>query len=142
MKRLIHSILFFMLSSTLVKAGTGYYLYCSNKRCGSTFQVSFGGGIRFCQTQGFCSKCDQFVVSKWTSEKNETPPVPFLRFWDPTTGSLRNIFHCPRCSGEFIELRNVSELKFCPKCKKPSLKIDNRTDKNGMPRVLNPFEYD
>lgn len=99
------------------QAGSQYELKCTDCKCGFKTSVGIGGCFMFGEIGGYCDKCDKWVVITYNSKK-EKAPTPIAEFWDPSTGELRQIYKCPTCQHPFVFIKDVKEIKFCPKCKK------------------------
>lgn len=103
-----------------LQAGAGYDLTCTNDNCGFNTQVMIGRGMHFQQVGGFCKNCNKWVQIRW--KLSEKAPALLSEVWDPMTGSVRQVYKCPECSQAFMAIRDVNEMKFCPKCNKPTPK--------------------
>jgi hypothetical protein len=104
----------------LSRSGSGYEVTCKDSQCGFVTQAGFGGGFEFEQTSGYCMACDKWATITWP--RRSKAPEPIAVFWDPLTGMLRMVHKCPTCTQPFVVVNDAEDLKFCPKCKKPSLK--------------------
>jgi hypothetical protein len=131
-----------LLTTAAVYAGRGLSMKCqatpakdaatgkTATPCGYESQVSFGGGMFFSQTTGYCRACKKFVYLHWTqgdvpAGMKATPrPVPLGEVWDASAGKVMTIHACPTCKGPFLEIKNPDELKYCPACNKPHFVID------------------
>jgi len=114
-------IAFWLLASVhSSQAGAGYDVHCTDDKCGFSTAAKIGGGFSFEQAGGFCKKCNKGVDVTW--KRSETPPGQLQQFWDPFMGSERQICNCPVCGHPYVVIQNIKDMKFCPKCNKPSLK--------------------
>jgi hypothetical protein len=109
-----------VFSPLMVLAGTGYELTCENKSCNYKGNVNFGGGKVFDQITGYCVKSDKFVYLSW--KRGTQKPAPLGQVWDPTTGKIKLLYKSKDCTEPFIPIESVGDLKYCPKCNKPTLK--------------------
>ncbi len=115
-----------------ILAGSVYQLTCENKDCLYTDHVSFGGGMRFDQITGYCSSTGKFVYVIWhrehqtrsgSKEKVSKPkPSPVGQIWLPSMGQYISLYQSKDCPQPVVPINSVEELKFCPKCKQPTLK--------------------
>ena len=101
-------------------AGTQYEVRCATPECKFKLRAGIGGGMAFGEASGYCAKCRDWVAVTWKRKGQATDPL--LEFWDPATGEKRQLYKCPDCRQPFVAIRNISELKYCPTCKKPGLK--------------------
>ena len=104
-------------------AGSGYAVKCKDEKCGFKTHARIGGGFDFEKISGFCTKCDTWVWVNWSRDAKDKAPVPVLECWDPATGKMRKFYKCPmnKCTGSFVAIETIDEMKYCPKCKKPNL---------------------
>ncbi|MBI4970839.1 MAG: hypothetical protein HZC17_03255 [Candidatus Omnitrophica bacterium] len=109
----------FFGSIPVSQAGTGYEVKCADAKCGFKTQAQIGGGFVFEEAGGFCAKCDQWVSVTWN--RGEKAPVPFATFWDPKMGEICRLYPCPKCKQPFVVIETIEDMKFCPKCNKPTL---------------------
>jgi hypothetical protein len=115
-----------LASASIVLAGTLYKLQCSDKDCGYKGEIGIGGSRLQVQKTGFCVNCGDLVTVRWDRPREGvTPKAPEMkavgRIWLPTTGEVKPLYPCPKCSQPFLPIDSVAELKCCPKCKKPTL---------------------
>ena len=104
-------------------AFAGMTLTMRCKSCGFSSPVSSGGGIMFERLGGYCAKCKKFVELRWGRDKQ--CPASSGEVWDSATGKTIRLYKCPECSQPFMPLQlELFELKFCPKCGKPTLERD------------------
>lgn len=113
--------------------GTGYNLHCTDAECGYEGRVNFGGGFFFNQFTGYCTQCQSFVYLRWPNGNGPVkegqerpkvePPKPLGTVWDARTGQDGTLYACPKCKGPFMAI-NEPDLKCCPKCHKPTAKLD------------------
>jgi hypothetical protein len=101
-------------------AGSGYDLHCADDKCGFSTAVKIGGGFSFEQAGGFCKKCNKWVAVTW--KRSEKAPAQLLEFWNPRTGEVNQICKCPVCGRPYLVIKDIEDMKFCPKCNKPSLR--------------------
>lgn len=119
MKRFI-CFLSWLIMAVSAHAGSLYEVRCTTAECGFVARIGIGGGRKFEEASGYCTKCEKVASVTWPrGEKPETAPV---RFWDGLVGRLREVFRCKTCHAPFVKLEAPEELKFCPKCGKESLK--------------------
>jgi hypothetical protein len=118
----------------VVYAGDGFSLKCKAKSCGYQSDVTFGGGMTSEQLTGYCRQCKKFVVLQWTREGSPTvdpnakkiaPPKALGEIWDAQTGNVLKIYTCPHCAGPFAEIKNIEQLKHCPKCCTSGFALDD-----------------
>jgi hypothetical protein len=108
-----------LAGASAAQAGTGYAVKCKDTKCGFKTQAGIGGGMRFEEASGFCSKCQGWVSLTW--KRGEKAPAPFATFWDPKTGTTRRLFKCPKCNQPFVVVEKIEDMKFCPKCNHSTL---------------------
>jgi hypothetical protein len=117
-------ILIFIISS-ISYAGSMFEVQCTDTSCGFKTSISIGGGFNFGQITGYCRKCNEPVYIQWKIIKyvREKEPDPTMLFWDPTfgNGKIRRIYKCPKCDMPFIEITNIDDFHYCPKCRKPTI---------------------
>lgn len=109
----------FLGGARVLEAGTGYEVKCKSAKCGFRTHAGIGGGMRFEEASGFCSKCQKWVSVSWT--RGEKTPAPLAEFWDPKTGEARRVYKCPKCQQSFVIIQKIEDMKFCPKCHQPTL---------------------
>jgi DNA-directed RNA polymerase subunit RPC12/RpoP len=107
-----------LASAAVVLAGTGFDLTCTNKDCGYKGNAQFGGGRQFEQISGFCVRDNQFVYVRW--KRSDKAPAP-LKIWNPTDGTFVELYKCPTCGDPFLPIKTVEDVKYCPKCNRPTL---------------------
>ena len=115
-----------------ILAGSVYELVCENKDCLYADHASFGGGMRFEQITGYCVSTGKFVYLTWDRENmpkggskervSKPRPSPMGYIWFPGEGKYIGLYQSRDCPQPFIPINSVEELKFCPKCKQPTLK--------------------
>lgn len=110
------------LASTLASAGTEFEATCREKDCPFQASVRVGGGLGGDSVQGFCKKCGKAVLIAWTPRSKHQKPKPVAEFWDPQTGQSRQLYGCPECRTPFVAIKDIQDLRHCPKCNQPSLK--------------------
>ena len=120
MVRILSIVLVAAATLGSARGGTQYAVACSDKRCGFTTGIGIGGGRMFEQASGYCHKCEESVSVTWKRGSKNLPP--HIRFWDPFSGIMREIFDCPKCKGPFMKLDQIEDFRHCPKCGKESLK--------------------
>lgn len=120
-----------VVGATALWAGKQVEMRCGNPKCGFHEEVGFGGGWRFAQITGWCSKCDKFVYLTWDREQkaqgqaSKSPaPKPIGTIWFPDTGKTADLYACPDCKGPFLPIAGPEVLKTCPKCGKPGFGYD------------------
>lgn len=123
-----------LCTTTAVLAGALYQLTCPNEKCGFKGNINMGGGMLFENVNGYCVKCQKCVSLNWTREnlppeikidKKTPPPTPLGQVFIPATGQTESVYSCPTCKGPFLPIRNIADLKTCPKCGKPGLKCES-----------------
>lgn len=100
-------------------AGIGYNVTCSDGKCGFSAKAGIGGGMQYEEAAGYCPKCGTWTSVSWRRRK--TAPVPVAAFWDPQTGTQRQVRACTKCSEPFVVITRIEDMKYCPKCGKPTL---------------------
>jgi hypothetical protein len=115
-----------------ILAGSVYELACENKECHYSDHVSFGGGRLFDQITGYCVSNGKFVYLIWDREQipkeipteriSKSKPSSIGHIWLPSTGQYIPLYRSKDCPKPFAPINSVEELKFCPKCKQPTLK--------------------
>ena len=145
-RRTMAAALITCLLTAAVYAGTGFFMKCqaepakdpatgkTAKPCGYESRVTFGGGMFFNQTCGYCRACKKFVYINWTRDnipqemkariKVKPRPKPLGEVWDARTGNVLTIHACPTCKGPFMAIKNRDELKHCPACNGPQFVVD------------------
>ncbi len=129
-----------LLLQSLARSGEIANLQCDNKDCKHALEFQLGGGMFVKQATGYCSHCKKMVKLTWTSQHAlqagapvpgpvVKPPKPLAEVWDPATGQVRKIYRCPNGDGAFIEIRDVGDFKWCPKCNRPTMKQDTSKPK-------------
>ena len=108
----------FLAAAVAAWAGTAYRVKCETPECRAGWSIALGGGSSFHQATGYCQSCAQFVSIKW-SHKSRSPAT--WRYWDPKSGETVSLYACPTCQGLFLPIREIEDLRHCPKCRKPSL---------------------
>jgi ssDNA-binding Zn-finger/Zn-ribbon topoisomerase 1 len=145
-----------LLTGVTVYAGRGLSMKCqakpekdaktgkTSKPCGYESRITFGGGMFYNQTTGYCRACKKFVYLRWTREgipaemkarmklKATPRPAPLGQVWDAQTGKILTIHACPTCKGPFLEIKNPDELKHCPACNKPHFAIDKSKPESAI----------
>jgi hypothetical protein len=101
-------------------AGSRYDLRCADDKCGFSTAAKIGGGLSFEQAGGFCKKCNKWVSVTW--KRSEKAPSQLLEFWNPTTGEVNQICNCPVCGHPYRVIKNIEDMKFCPKCNQSTIK--------------------
>jgi hypothetical protein len=121
-----------LLVGTALWAGKQVELRCGNPKCGFHEEVGFGGGFRFVQITGWCTKCKKFVYLTWDRDPKAQgsgpsaglPPKPVGSIWFPDTGKSVDLYACPDCKNPFLPIAGPEDFKFCPKCGKPGFGFD------------------
>lgn len=126
MRLVLAAMLMPLLFAIEAPAGTGYPMKCDS--CGFEAEVLIGGGMQFEQITGYCTKSKEFVYLQWT--RGEKKPKPLAKVWDPVSGKTISLYKCPDCKKPFIPLPEAEAdisgpgFKCCPKCGKPTFKVD------------------
>lgn len=153
-KRFMSVMLVTCLATATIYAGTSFFMKCQpgpekttktekptqtskpSKPCGYESYVSFGGGMFYNQTTGYCRACKKFVYLRWTRKnipaetkkhlksKDRPRPKPLGEVWDSQTGKVMTVHACPACKGPFLEIKRLDDLKRCPVCNKSHFAID------------------
>ena len=132
MRRIVFSVaILLVLGGTALWAGKQVELVCKNPKCGFKEEVGFGGGFRFAQVTGWCTKCQKFVYLAWERDPKlqakspqGAPPKPVGTIWIPAAGKSADLYACPDCRGPFLPIAGPEELKTCPKCGQPGFGYD------------------
>lgn len=109
----------FFACAGVSQAGSGYEVKCKDAKCGFRTEAGIGGGLTFEEAAGFCTQCNKWVSVTW--KRGGKAHRPFAKFWDPKTGETRRLFKCPKCKQLFVVIEKIEDVKFCPKCKQPTL---------------------
>jgi hypothetical protein len=118
----------FAIFTSIAPAGTMVEVVCRNKNCDYHGQVNFGGAVVFEQITGYCVKEKKFVYLTWGRQgapappgfKGSPPPEPMM-VWNATTGETIRLYKCPSCGQPFLPIALMQDLRYCPKCNRPSL---------------------
>lgn len=131
---LIILVVSYLFNPESVLGGAEYILKCKNKECNYSTKIDFGGGLGFDQIMGYCANCGDFVYLTWKSREREPDgsfsnealkgPDPVAEIWDLSTKEPAPLYKCIKCSQPFIPIKNIENIKYCPKCKQPSLKVE------------------
>lgn len=114
-------VVFVILSTSAVHAGSRCRISCNDLTCNFQEDVNFGGGFTFMLLAGYCVECEHFVYISWRNEKS--PPEPIGYVWDVFRGEKRPIYACPKCRKPFLLIRSDWDIKHCPKCGNDSLSM-------------------
>lgn len=106
--------------ASVVYGGSGFEVTCTTDKCGFNTRAGIGGGMRFALVSGYCTKCQKWISLSW-GDKDKCPSQ-LARYWDPSIGKQFNLYSCPMCASAFVEIENIQQFKYCPRCNKPSLK--------------------
>ena len=127
-------IIAFSFYAEVVLAGMEYLLKCQNSKCAYSKKIYFGGGLSFGEIVGYCMNCNDFVCIQWESrklmpdgsfsEQTLKGPEPIGWVWGLSSEKPKAIYRCPKCGKPFTAITNIEDLKYCPKCKQPSLHIE------------------
>lgn len=125
-------IIFLLFNTKIVLGARGVHITCKNKECNYSKGLIFGSTMLTGKIEGYCTNCDDFVCIEWTTEKQmpdgsyETfnAPEPIARIWDFNSAEPRSIYPCPKCGKGFVEIQDIENLKYCPKCKQPTLSVE------------------
>lgn len=109
-----------ILMQGFANAGTRYEVSCSESKCGFSTAIGLGGGFKFEQASGWCTKCGKMASTTWKRGTQRKPA--FVRFWDALTGRERGVFNCDECKSPVGMIEQIEDFKHCPKCGKASLK--------------------
>ena len=119
--------------SSFLFAGMEYKVKCINPGCDYSSNVLFGGGINMGQITGYCVNCAEFVYLNWKSreisgngfsDKILPRPEPEAYVCDLSLNEQTAVYKCPKCSKLFIEIKNPTDMKYCPKCNQKSLVVE------------------
>jgi hypothetical protein len=132
MRRLTLCMATALVIGTALWAGKQVELRCGNPKCGFHEEVTFGGGFRFAQVTGWCTKCQKFVYLTWDRDPKAQgggpsagpPPKLAGSIWLPATGKTVDLYACPDCKNPFLPIDGPEDFKFCPKCGKPGFGYD------------------
>lgn len=141
-------LLITLIGSSNCPAGSSWHYKCTTAKCGFEGDLGIGGGFVAHKVTGYCSRCDKFVSIGWKNETasagikkiqdkspglRDSPPERVGRVWNAATGLYGDLYACPECRQPFMDIDDFSlgqsagfDRKFCPKCKKLSLKFDKR----------------
>lgn len=116
----------YLFKAEVVLGGAEYILKCRNTGCNYSTNIDFGGGLAFNQIMGYCVKCGEFVNINWSVREGEPniPPDPVAQIWDLNSQDPIKLYKCPKCSQPFFPIKNIENIKYCPRCKQLSLKVE------------------
>jgi|ERR1041384_5507576 len=115
---LLVTVFISLCSPSGVRAGGNYELTCKTEACQFKQNATFGGGIIFEQVTGYCVRDEHFVHVTWV--RGEKPPEP-VRIFDAQTGNVIEMYRCPECRDPFLPIQEARDVKYCPRCHRPSL---------------------
>ena len=133
-----------LLASLIALAAARFEVKCSQEDC--DFNITYFNPNSFSTraVNGYCVHCKTIVTVKTHAAEEDArrremkkrgidvshlPPItkelkPKFTVWDPKTGQTRELYECRRCKNLFFPY----DFKFCPKCKRPSLKTQQVGD--------------
>ena len=53
-------------------------------------------------------------------KRSDKVPAP-LKIWNPTDGTFVELYKCPTCGDPFLPIKNAEDVKYCPKCNRPTI---------------------
>ena len=133
-----------VLATLSALAAARFRVKCEHPECDFSTTYFDPNSFSTRAVAGYCAHCKDIVtissgaveerrkreeMRKSGMDVSELGPIendvkPKFTVWDPMTGKTRRLYECRRCKNLFFPY----DFKFCPQCKRPSLKTEQVGD--------------